>query len=80
MIDPNFELDYLNEKLSVQTRELRGRVLFKVSFPKGADPLIVTQANDSNGEKFWTCVPEGRQEEAEQIGPLIKQYYRSKQQ
>ncbi len=35
-------------------------------------------ATNANNEKFWTSIPEGRQELAQQVGPLIENYYRSK--
>ena len=79
MIEPFFEIDYLNQKLSISTKKIEEQVLFKIDFSGGNKPVIICRATNFQGNKFWTSVPEGRQTEAEQIGPLIEQYYRSKQ-
>jgi len=42
----------------------------------GQLPLLLTRASDANHVRFWTCVPEGKQELAEAIGPLIAEQIR----
>ncbi|GAC1421970.1 MAG: hypothetical protein NVS1B13_03830 [Flavisolibacter sp.] len=72
----NFELDYQNKKIRVQRRNLGYQVIFRVQFGPNGTPLILTRAASAPGQRFWTSIPEGRQKEAEQIGPLIEQYFR----
>lgn len=39
--------------------------------------VVITVANDDEGKKFWTSVPEGRQELAEEVGRLVALYVKS---
>ena len=41
-----------------------------------AQPLVLVRASDANSGRFWTSVPEGRQELAQRIGPLIAEQIR----
>jgi hypothetical protein len=63
-------------ELEVQTLNLNEKVLFRIIFGKKIPPLVITRALHREGHKFWTSVPEGRQDLAEKIGPLIESYYR----
>ncbi len=72
----NFELDYQNKKITVHRRTLGNQVIFRVRFGSNPAPLILTRAAGAQSKLFWTSIPEGRQREAEQIGPLIEQYFR----
>jgi hypothetical protein len=74
-----FEIESYKGKLIVETMNLPGQVLFKVFFPDNTRPVVICRATNFNQAKFWTSVPEGRQIEAEAIGPLIEQYFRTKQ-
>jgi len=40
-------------------------------------PVVVTRADNFQGGKFWTSIPEENQNLAEEIGPLIEAFYRS---
>jgi len=73
-----FEVENNQEKLTVETINLPGQVLFKILFPDNTRPLVICRATNSNQARFWTSIPEGRQREAEVIGPLIEKYFRSK--
>jgi hypothetical protein len=75
----NFTIEYKDQTLSVDRMELAQMVIYRVSFPDNTLPLIVTRAVKAEGDKFWTSVPQGRQKEAEAIGPLIGEYILSKQ-
>ena len=77
--DELFELDYKDKKLVVQRHSLSGQVIFKVQFPDGRDPLVLTRAIHANTYRFWTSIPEGRQSEAKEIGPLITEYFKKNQ-
>lgn len=72
-----FQLDFRDGKIQVQRHSVGGQVVFRVAFSDGRAPLILTRANHANAHKFWTSIPEGRQDEADQVGPLISEYYKS---
>lgn len=38
-------------------------------------PLVITRATGEDRARFWTSIPEGRQAEADQVGPLITRHY-----
>jgi len=48
-----------------------------VTFSINRTPLVVTRALHSNAYRFWTSIPEGRQQEAEEVGALISEYFKS---
>jgi hypothetical protein len=75
----NFTIRYKEQELRIRRLELAQMVIYQITFPGKTPPLIVTRARKAEGEKFWTSVPEGRQKEAEAIGPLIGEYILSKQ-
>jgi hypothetical protein len=70
-----FEIIYKEQNLPVERIDINKIVFFRVGLI-GKSPLMLTRAEKEGGGKFWTSVPEGRQVEAEQIGPLIEAYYR----
>jgi hypothetical protein len=74
-----FELDYYGNKISVQQHFLAGTSIYRVQFRDQRSPLVITRAINANAARWWTSVPEGRQREAEEIGPLIAEYIRKNQ-
>ena len=76
-MDEVFEIEMEGKLTKVQSFDIGGQRLFKV-FIDTKPPIIILRANHNEGHKFWTSMPEGRQREAEKIGPFIEQYYRSK--
>jgi hypothetical protein len=78
-VDEKFEILFQNEIVKVERLYVSNQVLFQVIFPNGKVGLLLTRATAQRGERFWTSIPEGRQKEAEEIGPLISQYILSKQ-
>jgi hypothetical protein len=65
--------------IQVSEHQLKEMRLFRLVFPDSRKPLNITVAERrGTTEKFWTSVPEGRQEEAEQFGRLIATYIRNK--
>jgi hypothetical protein len=46
--------------------------------PGNGKVFTITVGKGLANEKFWTSIPEGRQEEAEEVGKLIAAYIRSK--
>ena len=70
-----FKIVWKGNPVTVQSFEIKNQRLFRVLVNP---PLVIMRANHEEGNKFWTSIPEGRQPEAKAIGPLIEQYYRSK--
>ena len=77
-VEPPFEIEYKGNVSKVTEAEIKTRRVFHIQFMDGKKPLTLTVALGKNDEKFWTSIPEGRQEEAEEVGKLIASYIRSK--
>ncbi len=75
----NFELEYKSGKIKVRRHALSGQVIYQVQFSDNRLPLVITRAINANAARFWTSIPQGRQREAEEIGPLIAKYIKSHQ-
>ena len=73
-----FDLEFGVIQIRVEEIRIPGQTFFRVNFSNEIHQLTLLRATNAKGEKFWTSVPEGRQKLAEQIGPLIENYYRSK--
>ena len=76
--NPNFfELDFKGGKIRVQRHAIAGtQTVYKVVFSDGRPPLVLTRATGKDIGRHWTSIPEGRLTEAQQVGPLIEQYYK----
>ena len=73
-----FEIVYKGSAAKVVEYSLRNGRVFRVEFTDLLlKPLVVTVAHDSEDKKFWTSLPEGRQELAEETGRLIAIYIRN---
>jgi hypothetical protein len=77
-IAPPFEIEYEGETVQVTEAEIRDRRIFHLAYTNGRKPLTITVARDNKDVKFWTSIPEGRQEEAEKAGKLIAAFIRNK--
>jgi len=78
MDDPKiFDIELNGQVISVSSHEIKSARVFHVVYPDSKTPLNITIAENSDGEKFWTSVPEGRQEEAEFAGRIIAAYIRA---
>ena len=73
----NFVLDFKEGKINVQRHSIGGQTLFKIGFSDKRSPLVITRALHANAHRFWTSIPEGRQREADEIGPLISEYFKT---
>lgn len=73
----DFELDFKNMKVKVSRHSINDQVIFKIIFPDKRKPLVVTRVRHADAYKFWTSIPEGRQREAEELGPSIVGYFKS---
>jgi hypothetical protein len=77
MDDPkSFEVALNGQIVQVSDHTIKSARVFHVVYPDRKPPLNITIAENSDGLKFWTSVPEGRQEEAEFAGKVIAAYIR----
>lgn len=74
-MDSPFSIEQGSQSLHIRPRKVGGAMVFVVHFPDQRLPLAITKASGENRPVFWTSIPEGRQKEAEQIGPLITAHY-----
>ena len=72
-----FELDFNDGKINVSRHSIGAQVIFRIIFSDRRLPLVITRAEHSNVYKFWTSIPEGRQKEAEEVGTLISEYFKT---
>jgi hypothetical protein len=79
-MDPvqSFELEYKASRIQIHRHSINGQTIFRVIFPDNRKTLVITRPSNSDGARFWTSIPEGRQREAEEIGPLIAAYLQNK--
>ena len=75
--ETNFELNFKDGTIRVQRHSIGAQVIFRVTFSNKRTPLVVTRALHANAYRFWTSIPEGRQDEAEEVGALISEYFKS---
>lgn len=74
-MDSPFSIEQGSQSLHIRPRKVGGAIVFVVHFADQRLPLAITKASAENLPVFWTSIPEGRQNEAEQIGPLISAHY-----
>ena len=72
-----FELNFKNGKIQVQRHSVGAQVIFRIVFSDNRPPLVISRAVHSNAYKFWTSIPEGRQKEAEEVGTLISEFFKT---
>ncbi|MET3982022.1 hypothetical protein ABIB62_004638 [Mucilaginibacter sp. UYP25] len=77
-VEPTFEIEYKGSVTKVTEAEIKKRRIFHIMYANRKKPLTITIGRDNTDVKFWTSIPEGRQEEAEEVGKLIAAYIRSK--
>ena len=77
MNDPQaFAIELNGQIVRVTDHTIRSARVFHLVFPNRKAPLNITIAENADGEKFWTSVPEGRQDEAELAGKAVAAYLR----
>ena len=69
-----FDLDFKDGKIRVQRYFVAGQTIYRIVFSDKRATLVVTRALNENAAHWWTSIPEGRQKEADEIGPLIAEY------
>ena len=63
-----FALLYHGAPADVEVYSISGQSVYRVIFGNKTDPLVLHRATQFNASRFWTSIPEGRQELAEEIG------------
>ena len=74
-----FDLDFKSGKIRVQRHCVANQTIYRIMFADKRPALVVTRALNENAAHWWTSIPEGRQREAEEIGPLITDYIKANQ-
>ena len=74
-----FELDFKDGKIRVQRHFVSNQTIYRVVFSDKREPLVFTRALTDIAAHWWTSIPEGRQREAEEIGPLIADFIKANQ-
>lgn len=77
-IEPPFEITSGDLTMNVSEHRINNTAVFHIIFSDKRKPLNITIAENSDGGKFWTSTPEGRQVEAEQLGKIIASFIRNK--
>ena len=72
-----FEVEYEGKAVRVSEHYIGERRVFHVDLPLRGKGLVLAVTEGPQG-RFWTSVPEGRQAEAEKVGPLIAWYFKNK--
>lgn len=67
-----FKIEVNELALEVTSHIINASEVFRIVFSDKRPPLVVTESL-SNGQLFWTSVPQGRQKEAEFFGRLIEE-------
>jgi hypothetical protein len=77
-IEPPFGLEFDGHMIRISEHELQGKRVFHVDFKDSRKALVLTVGLGLRDQKFWTSIPQGRPDEAQQIGKLIAEYIRAK--
>ena len=77
-IEPPFVIESDGATIQVSEHSVEGERLFHLQFPDKRKSLNLVVAKMPGGKKWWTSVPQGRQQEAEKFGRLIANFIRSK--
>jgi len=73
-----FDIEFDGGPARVSEVKIGTQLVYRVLFKTSRKPLILNEALDRKNNVFWTSIPEGRQAEAELIGPLITKYLNNK--
>ncbi|HJP62605.1 MAG TPA: hypothetical protein VJ844_04145 [Mucilaginibacter sp.] len=78
MNDPAvFDVELSGRIVRVSDHTINSARVFHIVYPGKRKPLNITIATGEGDVKFWTSIPEGRQEEAEFAGKVIATYLRN---
>lgn len=77
-IEAPFEIELNGARIRISEHELQGKRVFHADLGEASKALVLTVGLNNRNEKFWTSIPQGRQDEAQQIGKLIAEHIRAK--
>ena len=63
---------YKDVYIHVTKHEINGHTVFRIVFEDKRKPLIITDAM-AGSKAFWTSIPQGRPQEAHEIGQILEQ-------
>ncbi len=70
-----FEIEIEDCKMMVKEHEMGATTVFHIVFSDDRKPLVITKAKTASGQ-MWMSIPQGRQEEAMQVGKKITEYFK----
>ena len=73
----SFESELEGVKLRIEEHSIGETKVFRIAFSDARNPLTVSKTSTANG-KMWMSIPQGRQREAEKIGELITEHFKTK--
>ena len=75
--EPVFELNFKGGRIKVQRHAISGYTsVFRIGFSDGRPPLVITRATGEDIGRHWTSIPEGRFNEAQEVGAIIEAHYK----
>jgi hypothetical protein len=74
-VENGLPLVYKGVRIIVTKHIIRATEIYRVIFEDRRPPLMITEAKNDKGRVFWTSVPEGRLEEAQDIAMLVDEHY-----
>lgn len=75
MNDSKFQVEYRGKNIPIEPVSVGGQSLFRIFF-ENQTPFFITRTENYT-KKFWTSVPEGKQQIAEQVGLLIELHFKN---
>ncbi len=73
-----FQLELNGVLMDITELSIPNYTAFRVVFSSARQPMVLARTKDAEKNVFWTSIPEGRQNEAEGVGKLIDEYFKSK--
>lgn len=76
-VEQVYETAYRGGKIRFQRHTIGGHTpVYIIAFSDGRPPLKITRAVGKNIGTHWTTIPEGRFDEAEEIGLIIEDFFK----
>jgi hypothetical protein len=72
----DFEIELDGMILAVKVHTIANRTVFQIDYPDGRKPLMAMRMITFEGKKMWTSVPEGRLQEAQDVGVKIVEHFK----
>jgi hypothetical protein len=76
-VEEIYETNYRSGKIKFQRHTIGGHTpVYRIAFSDGRPPLVITRAVGKEIGRHWTSIPEGRLDEAEEIGVILEDYFK----